>query len=159
MAEHCLPPPATPFYLARRNKELRVSARFACGRWRRRRASRRRVHQHPPPPRPPTRGAYHIIQVFNLSERPYENKLFGARVIESGFPDHFAPPVALCWDICVTMDNWLSEDPKHIAVVHCLAGAWQSRAGGLRESRGEHTGAAFPPLVNSSFEAAARAAV
>ena len=34
--------------------------------------------------------------VFNLSERPYDNSLFGNRVLESGFPDHFAPPVALC---------------------------------------------------------------
>jgi len=60
--------------------------------------------------------------VFNLSERPYDNRLFGNRVLESGFPDHFAPPVALCWVICKTMDGWLEASPKHAAVVHCLAG-------------------------------------
>jgi hypothetical protein len=60
--------------------------------------------------------------IFNLSERHYDNSLFGDRVVELGFPDHHSPPVEVAWTLCLTMDAWLSASPDHIAAVHCLAG-------------------------------------
>ncbi|RYG57040.1 hypothetical protein EON66_01395 [archaeon] len=68
------------------------------------------------------------VQIFNLSERAYDGACFGHRMFESGFPDHFAPPVSLCWQICRTMDAWLSASPDHVAVVHCLAGKGRTGA-------------------------------
>ena len=77
----------------------------------------------PSPPLPPTSASHgDNYFVFNLSERPYDNAAFGNRVMECGFPDHFAPPVALCWMVCKTMEGWLSAAPKHVVAVNCLAG-------------------------------------
>ena len=46
--------------------------------------------------------------VLNLSERAYDNALFGHRVVALGFPDHYAPPVEVAWTLCLTMDAWLN---------------------------------------------------
>jgi hypothetical protein len=60
--------------------------------------------------------------IFNLSERPYDHGWFDHRVVELGFPDHFAPPVDVTWTLCLTMHAWLSASPDHVVAVHCLAG-------------------------------------
>ena len=60
--------------------------------------------------------------VFNLSERHYDGAPLAHRVVELGFPDHHAPPLAVCWTLCLTMHSWLAADPLAVACVHCLAG-------------------------------------
>jgi len=65
--------------------------------------------------------------VFNLSQRPYDVALFNGRVVEMGWPDHFAPPLFLLFDIIKSIDAWLKADENNVVVVHCLAG--RSRTG------------------------------
>ena len=60
--------------------------------------------------------------VFNLSERKYDPSHFDYRVLDAGFPDHFAPPLDLAWAVCSSMHAWLSVDPQNVVAVHCKAG-------------------------------------
>ena len=57
--------------------------------------------------------------IFNLSERHYDNSLFGHRVLELGFPDHYPPTCAVGWTLCRTLDAWLSAAPENVVIVHC----------------------------------------
>ncbi|KAG7400153.1 hypothetical protein PHYBOEH_006861 [Phytophthora boehmeriae] len=61
-------------------------------------------------------------RVYNLSERCYDYNKFEGRVSECGFPDHHPPPLQLLLDIMNDMIEWVSKSPKHVIVVHCLAG-------------------------------------
>lgn len=65
--------------------------------------------------------------IFNLSGETYNYRKFNYQVSEYGFPDHHAPPLSLLYRIVRAMDDFLSKDPKNVAVVHCLAG--RSRTG------------------------------
>lgn len=60
--------------------------------------------------------------VFNLSERLYDPSLFEYRVLDMGFPDHYAPPLEVAWALCRSMDGWLAADPQNVVAVHCKAG-------------------------------------
>jgi hypothetical protein len=60
--------------------------------------------------------------VFNLSEREYPTSFFAERCMSLGFPDHHSAPVEVAWHLVLSMHSWLSQDPSHVAVVHCLAG-------------------------------------
>ena len=57
------------------------------------------------------------FMLFNLSERSYDNSLFGNRVLQLGFPDHHTPPVEVAWTLCRTMEAWLDAAPENVAVV------------------------------------------
>ncbi|EEY63896.1 phosphatidylinositol-3,4,5-trisphosphate 3-phosphatase, putative [Phytophthora infestans T30-4] len=61
-------------------------------------------------------------RVYNLSERSYDYSKFEGRVSECGFPDHHPPPLQLLLDIMNDMIEWVAKSPKHVIVVHCLAG-------------------------------------
>ncbi|KAH7488308.1 hypothetical protein PRIC1_007573 [Phytophthora ramorum] len=61
-------------------------------------------------------------RVYNLSERAYDYSKFEGRVSECGFPDHHPPPLQLLLDIMNDMIEWVAKSPKHVVVVHCLAG-------------------------------------
>ncbi|KAG2786612.1 hypothetical protein JG687_00009151 [Phytophthora cactorum] len=61
-------------------------------------------------------------RVYNLSERSYDYSKFEGRVSECGFPDHHPPPLQLLLDIMNDMIEWVAKSPKHVVVVHCLAG-------------------------------------
>ncbi|KAE9356456.1 hypothetical protein PF008_g3604 [Phytophthora fragariae] len=61
-------------------------------------------------------------RVYNLSERSYDYGKFEGRVSECGFPDHHPPPLQLLLDIMNDMVEWVAKSPKHVVVVHCLAG-------------------------------------
>ncbi|GMF13679.1 unnamed protein product [Phytophthora lilii] len=61
-------------------------------------------------------------RVYNLSERAYDYAKFEGRVSECGFPDHHPPPLQLLLDIMNDMIEWVAKSPKHVVVVHCLAG-------------------------------------
>ncbi|CAI5745712.1 unnamed protein product [Peronospora destructor] len=65
-------------------------------------------------------------RVYNLSERKYDYNKFEGRVCECGFPDHHPPPLQLLLDIMNDMIQWVAKSPKHVVVVHCLAGYYGS---------------------------------
>ncbi len=62
------------------------------------------------------------FMVFNLCDRTYDSQPLNKRVKDFGFPDHHGPPLMLFMRILLAIDDWLREDEKHVAVVHCLAG-------------------------------------
>ncbi|EFA82559.1 protein tyrosine phosphatase [Heterostelium album PN500] len=62
-------------------------------------------------------------RVYNLcSERDYDHSKFYGRVGCYPFDDHNAPEFALINDFCKDVDEWMKQDPKNIAVIHCKAG-------------------------------------
>jgi phosphatidylinositol-3,4,5-trisphosphate 3-phosphatase/dual-specificity protein phosphatase PTEN len=38
------------------------------------------------------------------------------------FDDNYVPPLALIKLFCESVHDWLSGDPKNVAVIHCRAG-------------------------------------
>ncbi|KAG6585121.1 putative phosphatidylinositol-3,4,5-trisphosphate 3-phosphatase [Phytophthora cinnamomi] len=61
-------------------------------------------------------------RVYNLNERSYDYSKFERRVAEFGFPDHHPPPLQMLLDIMYDMIQWVSKDPRHVIVVHCVDG-------------------------------------
>ncbi|KYQ89772.1 protein tyrosine phosphatase [Tieghemostelium lacteum] len=62
-------------------------------------------------------------KVYNLcSERDYDHSKFYGRVGCFPFDDHNAPAFELIEQFCKDVDQWMKEDPKNIAVIHCKAG-------------------------------------
>ncbi|ELR15569.1 Phosphatidylinositol-3,4,5-trisphosphate 3-phosphatase [Acanthamoeba castellanii str. Neff] len=61
---------------------------------------------------------YHAkhFMVFNLSGEEYDYAKFDNRVLDFGFPDHSACPLALLFQIVEAMKKWLSEDEENVAV-------------------------------------------
>lgn len=61
--------------------------------------------------------------IYNLSNRAYDYEKFDNHVHTwCGWPDHFAPSIALLFKICHSMHLWLAEDPDNVVILHCLAG-------------------------------------
>ena len=60
--------------------------------------------------------------IWNLSEEEYDYEAFNNQVQEYRFPGHPAPPLGLLFQICTSLESWLSQDPANVAVVHCLTG-------------------------------------
>jgi len=62
-------------------------------------------------------------KVYNLcSERSYDREKFYNRVEIFPFEDHNAPPFELIMQFCQNVEQWLEQDDKNIAVIHCKAG-------------------------------------
>jgi len=62
-------------------------------------------------------------KVYNLcSERSYDPEKFYKRVECFPFDDHNAPPFEMILHFCQNVAQWLEEDEKNIAVIHCKAG-------------------------------------
>jgi len=62
-------------------------------------------------------------KVYNLcAERSYEPEKFYNRVEVFPFEDHNAPPFNLIQQFCLNVSQWLDQDEKNIAVIHCKAG-------------------------------------
>jgi len=62
-------------------------------------------------------------KVYNLcSERSYDREKFYNRVEVFPFEDHNAPPFELILQFCQNVAQWLEQDEKNIAVIHCKAG-------------------------------------
>lgn len=43
-------------------------------------------------------------------------------VVRRGFEDHHPAPMKLLWAILTEIDAWLTSDPQHVAITHCMAG-------------------------------------
>lgn len=62
-------------------------------------------------------------KVYNLcSERGYDPEKFYKRAETFPFDDHNAPPFEMILQFCQNVQNWLDQDEKNIAVIHCKAG-------------------------------------
>jgi protein-tyrosine phosphatase len=60
--------------------------------------------------------------IWNLSEEEYDYELFNNQVQEYRFPGHPAPPLGLMFQICTSVESWLSQDTANVAVIHCMTG-------------------------------------
>uniref|UniRef100_A0AAY5KX36 Cyclin-G-associated kinase n=1 Tax=Esox lucius TaxID=8010 RepID=A0AAY5KX36_ESOLU len=60
--------------------------------------------------------------VYNLTKRSYRPSRFHNRVSECGWQARRAPNLRSLYSICKNMHLWLKQDPRNIAIVHCLDG-------------------------------------
>ncbi|KAF5278194.1 hypothetical protein FQA39_LY18382 [Lamprigera yunnana] len=61
--------------------------------------------------------------IYNLcSERSYDISKFHNRVQTFSFDDHNPPKIEIIKPFCTNVQEWLSLNPRNVAVVHCKAG-------------------------------------
>ena len=58
--------------------------------------------------------------IYNVSGRSYSSAKFNARVTDCGWPAKHAPTLVTLYSLCQSMYDFLSMDPRNIAVVHCI---------------------------------------
>ncbi|KAF2860468.1 phosphatases II [Piedraia hortae CBS 480.64] len=66
------------------------------------------------------------IWEFRAEGTGYPDDQVYNRINHYPWPDHHPPPFGLIPLIMASMRNWLNEDEKHVAVVHCKAGKGRS---------------------------------
>ncbi|XP_045624701.2 phosphatidylinositol 3,4,5-trisphosphate 3-phosphatase and dual-specificity protein phosphatase PTEN isoform X5 [Procambarus clarkii] len=65
---------------------------------------------------------YRIYNLCSERNRSYDVARFHNRVRTFPFADHNPPPLIDIEPLCKDMADWLNEDQKNVAVVHCKAG-------------------------------------
>ncbi|KAF5898867.1 tensin-3 isoform X1, partial [Clarias magur] len=60
--------------------------------------------------------------VINLSEKKHDLTRMNPKTLDTGWPDLHAPPLDKICTICKAMENWLTNDPLHVVVIHCRGG-------------------------------------
>ncbi|KAJ8349617.1 hypothetical protein SKAU_G00247470 [Synaphobranchus kaupii] len=61
-------------------------------------------------------GDHYLL--FNLSEKRCDIAKLNPRVLDFGWPDHYAPALDKICSICKAMDTWLSADTRNVVVLH-----------------------------------------
>ncbi|CAI0453904.1 unnamed protein product [Linum tenue] len=62
-------------------------------------------------------------KVYNLCiEQSYDPSHFHSRVEAFPIDDNHVPALPMIKLFCENVDSWLSQDPKNLAVIHCMAG-------------------------------------
>ena len=62
-----------------------------------------------------------IFQIYNLCiEEDYDPSHFHGRVEKVPFDDNHVPTFEMMKVLCESVHSWLSNDPKNIAVIHCM---------------------------------------
>ncbi|XWS44356.1 hypothetical protein CRYUN_Cryun15aG0038200 [Craigia yunnanensis] len=62
-------------------------------------------------------------KIYNLCiEEDYDPSHFHGRVEKVPFDDNHVPTFEMMKVLCESVHSWLSNDPKNIAVIHCMAG-------------------------------------
>ncbi|XP_050227814.1 phosphatidylinositol 3,4,5-trisphosphate 3-phosphatase and protein-tyrosine-phosphatase PTEN1 [Mercurialis annua] len=62
-------------------------------------------------------------KVYNLCiEETYDPGHFHGRVELCPFDDNHVPPLEMVKKFCESVYSWLSQDPRNIVVIHCMAG-------------------------------------
>ncbi|CAG0914083.1 unnamed protein product [Notodromas monacha] len=60
--------------------------------------------------------------VYNISGRSYASSKFPAKVYDCGWTPGRVPSLSQLFSLCESMFSYLSQDPKHTCVIHCLDG-------------------------------------
>ena len=61
-------------------------------------------------------------KILNLSGIPYDYARFNNQVEDYKWQDHYPPEIDILFRACLSMDEWLKQDPENIIVTNCRAG-------------------------------------
>jgi len=62
------------------------------------------------------------FKIWNLSGRTYNHERLDKKIEDFGFPDHHSPPLEMLFKIVFSITDFVTANPDHVAVVHCMGG-------------------------------------